>query len=79
MGEWRELRDEIQRERGRKQTHNWVFVYMVLQQGCENNTLSSLSHTQSYSVIETDVQQGTVGKGETKKREGKRGEQQMER
>lgn len=63
MGEWRELRDETQRERGRKQKHNWVFVYMVLQQGCENNTLSSLSHTQSYSVIETDVQQGTVGKG----------------
>lgn len=77
---------KYKRERGRKQKHNWVFVYMVLQQGCENNTLSSLSHTQSYSVIETDVQQGVVGKGgaecvreKSKKEDGKRGEQQMER
>lgn len=32
---------------------------MLLQQ--EYNTLSSVSHTQPYSLTETDVQQGTVG------------------
>lgn len=63
MGEWREPRDEAQRERGRKQKHNRAFVYVVLRQGCENNTVSSLSHTWSCSLAETDVQQGTLGKG----------------